>query len=392
MTGKKIILAGWVIDGTGGPVLENVFLHLENGFFKEVSSFEGGAPESSAYLDLSGHTLLPGLVDAHVHLFMSGTDDENRRKQQLKEGFHSAKGTISRHLRQLLAHGVLAVRDGGDKEGYALRYKKDRMEEKDPSICLHVAGKAWHKSGRYGSFVGHALQGGSLGEGILRESGGLDHVKIIQSGLNSLKDFGKETPPQFNLEALRHAVEAASDLGLKTMVHANGKTPVQIALEAGCASIEHGFFMGKQNLERMAEGAVFWVPTAYTMKAYAEYGIARGGESRVAIRNLDHQLEQMAMARRLGVKIALGTDAGSTGVHHGSAVVEELELLLTAGFTIEGAIKCASFNGARLLGLEQKGLIKKGMRADFVAVKGGPEGLPDSLKRVARVHSGGRFL
>ena len=122
-----------------------------------------------------------------------------------------------------------------------------------------MAGKAWHKQGRYGSFVGRAVKGGSLAEEISRESDGIDHVKVIQSGLNSLRDFGKESPPQFHLKALREAVDASSNLGLKTMVHANGKVPVQIALEAGCSSIEHGFFMGKRNLEQMAHKDVFWV-------------------------------------------------------------------------------------------------------------------------------------
>ncbi len=389
---KKMILAGWVIDGTGGPVRENVLLRLENGLFEEIWDFPVGSVASSAYLDLSGHTLLPGLVDAHVHLFMSSTEDQNRRKQQLNEGFYRVKETISRHLRQLLAHGVLAVRDGGDKEGYALRYKKECMEEKDFSFCLHVAGMAWHKPGRYGSFVGRALKTGSLADGIRNDRHTLDHVKIIQSGLNSLTAFGKETPSQFGLAALKGAVRAAAERGLKTMVHANGEIPVQIALEAGCHSIEHGFFMGQRNLERMAAGHVFWVPTVCTMKGYAAYAGGSAGERRIALRNLNHQLEQMAMARKLGVPVALGTDAGSIGVHHGSAVIEELKLLMEAGFSIEEAIKCASLNGMRLLGLEKRGLIAKGMRADFVAVKGGPEGLPNSLNDIFQIHMGERFL
>ena len=392
MIGEKKVLAGWMIDGTGAPIRKNVLLGIKDGKFEEIQPFFVGSMKPSALMDLSGYTLLPGLTDAHVHLFMSGTVDQKRRKRQLNEGFHRVKETISRHLEQLLAHGVLAVRDGGDKDGYTRHYKKNCMGKKDAAISLHVAGKAWHKPGRYGSFVGRAVKGGSLAEGILRESDGIDHVKIIQSGLNSLTDFGKESPPQFHLEALREAVEASSSLGLKTMVHANGKVPVQIALDAGCSSIEHGFFMGKQNLAKMADKDVFWVPTACTMKGYAEHAEGSEGERLVALKNLDHQLEQMSVARSLGVQIALGTDSGSTGVYHGSAIISELRLLLCAGFSMEGAIKCASFNNARLLGLDGKGFIKKGMRADFVAVKGSPSGLPESLRNIPLVHVGERFL
>jgi len=392
MFDEKEILAGWMIDGTGAPTQKNVLLNIKNGIFAKIQPFPVGAMKPSGILDLSEYTLLPGLTDAHVHLFMSGTGDQSRRKQQLNEGFHQVKATISRHLEQLLAHGVLAVRDGGDKDAYTQHFKKRCMAEKYASLSLHVAGKAWHKPGRYGSFVGRTVKGGSLAEGILRESDGIDHVKIIQSGLNSLKDFGKESSPQFHLKALREAVDASSRLGLKTMVHANGKVPVQIALEAGCSSIEHGFFMGKRNLAQMADRDIFWVPTACTMKAYAEYAEGSKGERMVALRNLDHQLEQMAVARRLGVPIALGTDSGSIGVHHGSAIISELRLLMDAGFSMEGAIKCSSFNNARLLGLDGKGFIKKGMRADFIAVKGSPSGLPESLMDISLVHMGERFL
>jgi imidazolonepropionase-like amidohydrolase len=389
---EKMVLAGWMIDGTGAPIKKNILLGIKDGKFEEIQPFFVGPMKPSAIMDLSEYTLLPGLADAHVHLFMSGTGDQLRRKRQLNEGFHRVRSTISRHLDQLLAHGVLSVRDGGDKDGYTRHYKINCMGKKYAAISLRVAGKAWHKPGRYGSFVGRAVKGGSPAEGILRESDGIDHVKIIQSGLNSLTDFGKESSPQFHLKALREAVDASSRLGLKTMVHANGKVPVQIALEAGCSSIEHGFFMGKRNLAQMADRDIFWVPTACTMKAYAEYAEGTEGERMVALRNLDHQLEQMALARSLGVPIALGTDSGGIGVHHGSAIISELRLLMDAGFSMEGAIKCASFNNARLLGLDKKGFIKKGMRADFIAVKGSPSGLPESLSDISLVHVGERFL
>ncbi|MCG6878939.1 MAG: amidohydrolase family protein [Deltaproteobacteria bacterium] len=392
MSAEKIILAGWMMDGTGAPAREKILVRIGRGVFEEIRPFSDGAVNPSELLDLSEYTLLPALVDAHVHLSMSGTVDQNIRKRQLDDDFETAKKCISRHLAQLLAHGVSAVRDGGDRNGYALRYKKDTMDEPRAPISLRVAGKAWHKPGRYGSFVGRALLKGRLADGIYRETEHIDHVKIIQSGLNSLTHFGKESLPQFQTNELKEAVAAAAALGLRTMAHANGKLPVRIALLAGCSSIEHGFFMGEENLALMAEMGIFWVPTACAMKACGACADEIGGERRVAIKNLEHQLEQMALARRLGVSLAVGTDAGSIGVHHGSAVVDELQLFLEAGFSIEEAIKCASLNGANLLGLERKGRIQKGWRADFIVVKGSPSSLPDSLNNNIRIHADGRFL
>ncbi len=141
------------------------------------------------------------------------------------------------------------------------------------------------------------------------------------------------------------------------MVHANGKLPVKIAVEAGCASIEHGFFMGRDNLQRMAEHKTFWVPTGFTMQGYANQLPSGTLEADMALRNLENQLQQLMWARELGVRVAVGTDAGSLGVHHGSAVLEELRLFMQAGYSIQEAIRCATRNGAALLGLQDFGTL-----------------------------------
>ncbi len=110
----------------------------------------------------------------------------------------------------------------------------------------------------------------TLGQGICKNVRFVDHIKIVNSGLNSLVRFGKETSPQFGVTELKEAVKIGKRFGCKTMVHANGKKPVEIAIKSGCHSIEHGFFMGKENLKRMADKQISWVPTAMTMKAYRD--------------------------------------------------------------------------------------------------------------------------
>ena len=139
------------------------------------------------------------------------------------------------------------------------------------------------------------------------------------------------------------------------MVHANGKMPVNIAVAAGCHSIEHGFFMGRENLKQMAGGGITWVPTAVTMKAYSDHMQQNDRQADVVRKNLDHQLEQLRRAKDIQVLVAIGTDAGSPGVHHGAAVADEIGLLLEAGFSIQEAIRCATWNGAKLLGLKETG-------------------------------------
>jgi imidazolonepropionase-like amidohydrolase len=215
--------------------------------------------------------------------------------------------------------------------------------------------------------------------GSIRDHERGDLIKIINSGPNSLSAFGKETSPQFTLEDLRDASAYGHSIGLKLMVHANGQLPVKQALEAGCDSIEHGYFMGKENLKRMAEKRTPWIPTVFAMESLCAV-LRKTPEAETAARNVEHQLEQIRIAREQGVIVALGTDSGSLGVHHGKALIEELRLFMTAGMCLEEAVQCATSRNAALLGLRRVGSLYPGTRAVFVVTQGGPERLPDSLR------------
>ncbi len=399
MSKMQIINSGWLIDGSGSSIRTKAQLRVINGCIDDVRENWSAHPGKMAdnpdveTLDLKNATILPALVDSHVHLSMSGTMDQAERLRQLDTGFGPAEDVIRKHLEQHLAAGVLAVRDGGDKRAHVLRYKRKHVPLQGMPVQIKSAGRAWHKPGRYGKLIGRALDvSRSLSQAIELEKDPVDHVKIVNSGLNSLTEFGQETLPQFNGDELQAAVSAADHRGFKTMVHANGLKPVQIAVSAGCHSIEHGFFMGRDNLKSMAEKAVFWVPTAVTMQAYCHYLMQIGKNTDIARQNLDHQREQLMVARQLKVPIALGTDAGSPAVDHGAAILDEMKILMEAGFSIEETIRCATFNGAQLLGIRDLGLLVPGMPATFIAVKGDPSGLPDSLKRIQGVYLKGESI
>ncbi|HSV94180.1 MAG TPA: amidohydrolase family protein, partial [Desulfobacterales bacterium] len=240
-------------------------------------------------------------------------------------------------------------------------------------VGVRAAGRAWHRAGRYGRLIGRAVPDGvSLAEAVASDPESCDHVKVVNSGLNSLTEFGCRTAPQFGLEELRAAVRAAAARGRDVMVHANGEEPVRVAVMAGCRSIEHGFFMGDDNLGRMAERGTVWVPTAVTMQAYGAQLAAAGNDPGAARRTLDHQLAQMERARRLGVTVALGTDAGTPGVDHGAAVIGEMKLLMQAGYAFAEAVRCSAVNGALLIG-GASGMLAVGGAASFVVHAARPE-------------------
>ncbi len=386
------LLAGWLIDGSGGPIQEKVLLKVVDGRFAAIEKYipDGGLGPAQI-TDLSHCTILPPLVDSHVHLFMSSSTDKLTRERQLTAGYEELRPAITRHLHYLFSHGVLAVRDGGDRGGYALTYRQTK--EMHPEMIVKAVGRAWHAEGRYGRLIGRSPgDGESLGGACDREDQAIDQVKLVNSGFNSLKAFGVETEPQFSVAELVEAVLAAAKAGRKVMVHANGREPVRRAVVAGCHSIEHGFFMGRENLELMAEKGTFWVPTIFTMKAFAANFAHVGSHADLQVikKNLNHQLGQLTLARQLGVNVALGTDAGSLGVLHGESMVEEMKLFQKAGYSLAETIRCATSDGARLLGLDDFGLLVKGKAATFLVARGAPSLLPRKLSYLEGIYINGQ--
>jgi hypothetical protein len=323
---------------------------------------------------------------------MSGSIDPEYREKQLGVSYEELIPIIAEHLRHQFSHGVLGLRDGGDRGGHVLRYLREHHDPAALPTRVISPGRAYHRCGRYGSLIGACLERDeSLLETFLRLAQPTKLVKVVNSGLNSLTRFAVETDPQFSVEQLSLLVAEARSRGARVMVHANGKIPVRSAIEAGCDSIEHGFFMGRQNLELMAEKAVYWVPTVFTMKACVQNAQYYRSmiDKKVAEQNLAHQLEQLALARELGVKVALGTDSGSIGVLHGESMVEEMKLFMQAGFSLSETIRCATNYGARLLGLEELGTLEPGKPAHFLVTRGTPAQLPRKLGYLEKIYLAG---
>lgn len=388
------IRAGWLLDGSGSPPRRDVLLSLTGGRFATVRPYDSTSPLPAGPLtDLSSCTILPPLVDCHVHLALSGILDQQARQAQRTADFARIRPLIADHLRAAFAHGVLAVRDGGDAHGHALRFLRESEGDGGPARVT-ATGRAWHQAGRYGGFLGrHPAAGENLPRAYVQDQDGGDQVKVINSGSNSLHIFARQTPPQFTGEELAALVRLAAAKGKKVMVHANGELPVRLALEAGCHSIEHGYFMGRANLELMAKKGAFWVPTLVPMDACARHLVQekKDNEADIARRTLEHQLEQVALARELGVTIALGTDAGSPGVHHGAAVGKEFRLLCRTGLSPAEAVRCASWHGAQLLGAaDHLGLIAPARPAHFLVLRGTPDQLPATFPPVHEIYLHGR--
>lgn len=263
------------------------------------------------------------LGDCHVHMVLDGVyykDAMDRHRGGADEDW--VRAVLARYQ----AAGISFVRDGGDKLGAARRaaelageYGIDYRTPLFP-IC---------RRGHYGGFIGRTYETLADYRALVDEvqAGGGDFIKLMLSGLMDFDHCGAvtDTPPP--AEEVRTLVAVAHDAGFAVMAHVNGADAVRAALEAGVDSVEHGAYLDEDCLLRLASSETVWVPTLVTVGNLRGQG--RYDEQAVeAI--LETQLARVARAGRLGIHLALGSDAGAWRVPHVRGARDELALMRQA--------------------------------------------------------------
>ena len=363
-----VINAGTLFTGADLKVKKSVRIHIWDGkvqFIEEkpFSYYERIQQTGKKKCQVIGGdhlTVIPGMIDCHVHLALDGEEKSLHFKDRLKDKMASN-----------LTHGIAAVRDGGDKDGIGLACRDlvNQMELKGPVIM--ASGKALHKNGAYGSFLGPGVAPGELSKVLKRcIKDGINQVKVIVSGIVSFKEYRKVGKIQFDLEELEYIVRAAGEQGLKVMAHASSDEAVQLCIRAGVHSIEHGYFISEESLQKMAEREIAWVPTVVPVAVQNKRKLDRStADADVIERTYRRQLRMVKLAQQLGVRLGVGTDAGAAGVQHGAAFLQELKLFQEAGLTPEEILMAATRNGAYIVGLEKDlGIIAPGRPAFLAAL------------------------
>jgi imidazolonepropionase-like amidohydrolase len=270
-------------------------------------------------------------VDAHVHIRdVSGLD-------------------------AVLAAGVQAVRDSGSRENAREGNRLAMVAEAGPVIVS--ARWAIYKKGGYGAFFGVAVESREEIKAEIRKlrSAGAGIIKVMASGMVSLKDPGAVTPGGFGPEDLRFIVEEAAQLGLSVMAHANGEAAILNAVEAGVRSVEHGFFMTREALASMKAHNVFWVPTVGALvRAANAPGVTQSARDFVAATVRSH-LNMVHQAFSTGVSLAIGTDCTLPDPHYREAYEAELAYFRQAGIPDAAVMKIATQGGRELLGISIAG-------------------------------------
>lgn len=213
--------------------------------------------------DLSTTFVMPGMVEAHAHIFLDGAElDNDRRNAQLDADFATMMDTARGNVAKSARAGITLIRDAGDRFGinHAMR---DELASADGALVkMRSPGIALKRPRRYGGFMAQDIvTAEEIAPAVERLSRDSDDIKIILTGIIDFKTGSVKGEPQFNASELASIVAAAHHHGRTTFAHCSGLAGLQVATEAGVDSIEHGFFMTRDILSLMADKGIAWVPT-----------------------------------------------------------------------------------------------------------------------------------
>jgi imidazolonepropionase-like amidohydrolase len=396
---KTFIHCGNLIDGKSNDVQSQVTLVVEG---NKITAIEKGFSQPSGadhLIDLSTKTVMPGLIDMHVHLESETNKDQALQRFTLNEADVAFRSTVA--AKKTLMAGFTTVRDlGGSGVNIALRNAINSGLVTGPR--MFTAGKSIATTG------GHADPTNGYRKDLMGDPGpkegvinspedarkavrqrykeGSDLIKITATGgvLSIAKDG---SGPQFTPEELKAIIETAKEYGFHVAAHAHGAEGMKRAVEAGITTIEHGTMMTEEIMDLMIKRGTYFVPTISAGKFVAEQAKVPGYYHPLVVPKalaIGPMIQQtFAKAYKRGVKIAFGTDAGV--FYHGDNG-KEFGYMVEAGMPPMEAIKSATSVPAVILGMADKfGTIAPGMLADIVATDENPLKNIKTLEKVSFV-------
>ena len=369
---------GLVFDGTGRML-------SDHGVMVEGDSIIALAPSAEfdgyagSRVDTSGGTLLPGLIDCHVHLFYGGEPDPGTVQGKLSDGQITMKAL--ENAQATLAGGITAIRDCGGKDylEFAVRDAVNAGRHLGPTI--RAVGRMICMTGGHGNRIGRVADGVQEVITAVREQvhAGADQIKIMATGGVMTPGVNPEDA-HYTAQEIGAGIAEAKRFNKKSASHAQGSEGILNAVRGGISSIEHGIFMTDDCIAEMLAAGTYLVPTlaavgnimSHADQGVLDYVIEKAG------RVLETHKESVRRYYQAGGLIAMGTDAGTPFNFHGANALE-LGYMVDIGISPEDAMVISTRNAADLLNLENQGLIAAGMKADLLVVDGNP------VERITRV-------
>ncbi len=356
------------------------------------------APRGARVVDLGARTLLPGLIDAHVHLFLHpGAED----LQTVQESVPARTILALSAAREDLLAGFTAERDMGTEGAHsadsAVRDAIDRGLYPGPRLRVsgnaidilggHEDAIAFNPAAHVASNADYANDAADLVR-VMRaqHKEGSDFAKIYETGPDEIRDGDLHTPFQYTAAQLRAAVEEAARLGTVVAVHATGEPGTHYAAEAGVASIDHALQLSDATIALMRQKHIPAVPTLAWYEFFTTHS-PTAAENAAATRIYEYKVREFTRQVRAGVPFAVGSDVGP--FPHGTQA-REFELMVKYGMTPLAVLRADLLEGARLLGWgDSIGQLEPGFYADVIAVDENPLERIETLRHVAFVMKGG---
>jgi imidazolonepropionase-like amidohydrolase len=383
VSGLLAIRAARAFDGVSAQLIEQPLVQVEDGRIVAVDSGGIEPPAGAEVVDLGDTTLLPGLIDAHVHLGFDASRDPVAR--MLADSDATLLLRMRLAARRALAAGITTVRDLGDRSYLGLTLRDWFRTDGEPGPEIVAAGPPITVTGGHCYFMGGEADGELEVRRAVRAhvKAGVDVIKIMATGGHMTRGTNPSLP-QYSVGELRAAVEEAHRLGRQLTAHAHGPSGIAAAVEAEVDCIEHCSFRvtgGRQPdpalVERIAERGIAVSPTVGVLGTPGPLF-----ESFVPI------LEHM---HRAGVRVVASTDGGVAPGKPHDVLPHAVAFLAHAGFTNAEALAAATSVAAQVVGVaDRKGSLQVGKDADLVAVAGNPLVDAAALLNVRAVFRAGR--
>ncbi len=383
---RKLIKAGKIIDGTGRDPIENKVIAIEENVISFIGDESDLNEEYDTVIDLSEYTVLPGLIDCHLHTSFNGESDYYNIVLEQSAPYRTL--TSLRNVQSDLNAGFTTIRVMGEKShlDIALKNAIERGIVEGPRIVaagqnitvtgghadLWLAPDIEYKQGLGGIIVDGPEEFRKAARIQLKR--GADVVKLVVTG-GIMSAGGDPGMPYHSPEEIRAAVEEAHRLGKKVAAHCHGAKGAKISVEQGVDTIEHGTYLIDEPavIDLMAKNKAFLVPTLKATILHEDeidnlpdFYVRKTKEAQ------GKAIESVKYALKAGVRIAAGTDAGSPGNKHGKNA-QELEMMVKAGMSEMEAIVAATKTSSECVGLEKKiGTLEEKKYADIIAVRRDP--------------------